>query len=112
MKPPPPLNPPPKKSPPTMHLLAYLLAPLLSTLATATEDWTHPNDKLINPHGKKVCLDQCGTVDLQCPEAFWREQQHYCFRCCSTWGETVIRVECGDAGHDEKGGGGKKTQGE
>lgn len=27
-----------------------------------------------------------------------REQEGVCWRCCSTWGETVIRVECKDGG--------------
>jgi hypothetical protein len=32
--------------------------------------YTNPKDALINPRGKKVCMQQCGTSALQCPEAF------------------------------------------
>jgi hypothetical protein len=32
--------------------------------------YTNPKDALINPRGKKVCMQQCGTLALQCPEAF------------------------------------------
>jgi len=24
----------------------------------------------------------------------WSEQLDFCYRCCTTWGETVIRVQC------------------
>lgn len=59
-------------------------------------EWADPKDALINPRGKKVCLDQCGTSELICPEAFWSEQSNFCYRCCSTWGETVIKIVCKD----------------
>jgi hypothetical protein len=26
----------------------------------------------------------------------WKEQMDACYRCCATWGETVIRVECNE----------------
>jgi hypothetical protein len=32
--------------------------------------WTNPKDALINPHGQKVCMQQCGTSELKCPETF------------------------------------------
>ena len=31
-------------------------------------------------------------------------------RCCSTWGETVIRVECREGAGKEKGGSGKEVK--
>jgi hypothetical protein len=78
-----------------MHPTSFLISlfPVLAA-AAATEDWHNPTDALVNPKGRKVCLDQCGTVSLKCPEAFWREEHGVCHLCCSTWGETVIRVEC------------------
>ena len=96
----------------------YFLVTILTSLAAATEDWHNPADALVNPRGRKVCLDQCGTVELKCPETFWREEHGVCHKCCSTWGETVIRVECqsksksvgnatkeeGNRSHGEKGG--------
>jgi hypothetical protein len=27
----------------------------------------------------------------------WKEQMDACYRCCATWGETVIRVECNES---------------
>jgi hypothetical protein len=27
----------------------------------------------------------------------WLEQNNHCYRCCSTWGETVINVKCESA---------------
>lgn len=31
---------------------------------------TDPKDALINPRGQKVCMQQCGTSALKCPETF------------------------------------------
>jgi hypothetical protein len=49
--------------------LAFLILALLCVLALAAE-WTNPKDALINPRGQKVCMEQCGTSELRCPEAF------------------------------------------
>lgn len=24
----------------------------------------------------------------------WKEQKDFCYRCCTTWGETVIKIQC------------------
>ncbi|KAH9874904.1 hypothetical protein J1614_004392 [Plenodomus biglobosus] len=77
-------------------MLCMSILMTLATLAVATEDWKNPKDALVNPRGQKVCMQQCGTRELLCPEAFLREQNGPCYRCCSTWGETVIRIECKD----------------
>jgi len=68
-----------------------LLILLFTALCAA---YTNPKDALINPRGEKVCMQQCGTSALKCPEAFWKEQFDMCYRCCAVWGETVIRVRC------------------
>ncbi|KAH9864733.1 hypothetical protein IAQ61_008677, partial [Plenodomus lingam] len=70
---------------------------MLDTLAATTEDWKDPHDVLINPRGQKVCLQQCGTPKLLCPEAFFLDHSGSCFRCCSIWNETVIRIDCKDS---------------
>lgn len=52
-----------------IRLIAVLL--LLSWVGFGNAAaWTDPKDALVNPRGRKVCLDQCGTVGLVCPEAF------------------------------------------
>lgn len=33
-------------------------------------------------------------VECQLTNDKWREQVDFCYRCCATWGETVIRVQC------------------
>ncbi|KAH3908720.1 hypothetical protein HBI56_073810 [Parastagonospora nodorum] len=68
---------------------------LFTALCTA---YSNPKDALINPRGEKVCMQQCGTSALKCPEAFWKEQFDMCYRCCAVWGETVIRVRCDEGG--------------
>jgi hypothetical protein len=42
----------------------------LLLLIIPIDAYTNPKDALINPRGQKVCLQQCGTSALQCPEAF------------------------------------------
>ncbi|KAF2850875.1 hypothetical protein T440DRAFT_396100 [Plenodomus tracheiphilus IPT5] len=79
-----------------INMLFVYLSTAFIALAAASEDWTNPKDVLLNPRGQKVCMQQCGTRELLCPEAFFREQNGPCYRCCSTWGETVIRIECKD----------------
>ncbi|KAF1851700.1 uncharacterized protein K460DRAFT_39598 [Cucurbitaria berberidis CBS 394.84] len=49
-------------------LSLFLLLSLYMLLVTS--EWTNPKDALINPRGQKVCLQQCGTSELKCPEAF------------------------------------------
>lgn len=53
-----------------MSLFNLLIALLFAALVPA--EWTNPQDALVNPRGKKVCLQQCGTAELLCPEAFVR----------------------------------------
>ncbi|KAF2027495.1 hypothetical protein EK21DRAFT_114716 [Setomelanomma holmii] len=77
-----------------MLLFVFFTALLIARPAVS---WTDPKDALVNPRGKKVCLQQCGTSALKCPEAFWKEQVDMCYRCCATWGETVIKVQCDKA---------------
>ncbi|KAI8934509.1 hypothetical protein NX059_008209 [Plenodomus lindquistii] len=85
-------------------MLLRLLLTILATLAAASENGENPKDKLLNPLGRIVCMQQCGTRELRCPEAFFKEQEGPCYRCCSTWGETVIKIECKNRSlkHDEK----------
>jgi hypothetical protein len=73
-----------------MFFLSFVLFFIISSVAAST----NPKDALINPRGQKVCMQQCGTSELRCPEAFWKEQVDMCYRCCATWGETVIKIEC------------------
>ncbi|KAH7398821.1 hypothetical protein DE146DRAFT_632386 [Phaeosphaeria sp. MPI-PUGE-AT-0046c] len=79
---------------PGLRRLNALMLFIASFLVHPIAAWTDPKDKLINPRGQKVCMQQCGSSALKCPEAFKREQEGVCWRCCTTWGETVIRVEC------------------
>jgi hypothetical protein len=74
-----------------MFHLVYILLFIASAIAAHG----NPKDALIKPRGQKVCMQQCGTSALICPEAFWKEQFDMCYRCCATWGETVIKIECG-----------------
>jgi hypothetical protein len=46
------------------------LALLLCIIASPIFAWTNPKDALISPRGQKVCMQQCGTSALTCPEAF------------------------------------------
>lgn len=41
-----------------------------------------------------------GNVDSTDISVQKREQEGACWRCCSAWGETVIRVECKDGGRN------------
>jgi hypothetical protein len=43
---------------------------LLLFLCSLVCAWTNPKDALISPRGQKVCMQQCGTSALTCPEAF------------------------------------------
>ena len=87
-------------------------------IACPVASWTDPKDALINPRGQKVCMQQCGTSALKCPEAFvsspllsdvilahevnkWKEQVNFCYRCCTTWGETVIKIQCDEFGKNK-----------
>jgi len=53
--------------------MAFFLAVLLS-VPTFVAAWSDPKDALINPRGQKVCMQQCGTSALKCPEAFVSSQ--------------------------------------
>ncbi|KAH8730634.1 hypothetical protein GQ44DRAFT_768386 [Phaeosphaeriaceae sp. PMI808] len=66
----------------------------MSFIVGLVASWSDPKDALLNPRGQKVCMQQCGTSALKCPEAFWKEQVDFCYHCCTTWGETVIKIQC------------------
>jgi hypothetical protein len=61
---------------PMFFLLALVLLQLLTAPIAAH---TNPKDALISPRGQKVCMQQCGTSALQCPEAFVSAECMYTF---------------------------------
>lgn len=64
----------------------------------AAAAWTDPKDALVNPRGRKVCLDQCGTVGLVCPEAFVGLS-----RSCSSPAFLFVSEEAEKANRKERG---------
>lgn len=55
-----------------MMITVLSLFLLFLHLILVTSEWMNPKDALVNPRGKIVCMQQCGTSELKCPEAFVR----------------------------------------